>query len=145
MSKKRPKSACEVAQRANNGESFDILLREFLDTWYLSHDKPGLIREEPPTMADEKRQAYLVATCRQLALEYEIPAPRWCVGIKHRLEDPWFPANLPQLRPWLIYSSPPAFKMLNIFPGENPLFRPLKLQDKDRHGSRYMPSGFETL
>lgn len=143
--KGRPKSAFEVADRANHGEQFDMLLREFLDSWYLSKDKKTLIQTEPPLIADGRRFSYLVATCRQLALEYDIDAPAWCRGIKYRLEEPWFPSNLMELRPWLILTSPPAFKMLNIFPGENPLFRPLKLLDKDYHGSRYLPEGIEAV
>lgn len=143
--KKRPKSAFEVAQRANQGEPFDILLREFLDSWYLSRYKKTLIQTEPPLMADSKRYAYLVAACRQLASEYGLDAPAWSKGSKFRLEEPWFPSNLMELRPWLIFSSPPAFKMLNIYPGENPLFRPLKLLDKDCHGFRYLPAGIKTV
>jgi hypothetical protein len=65
----RPRELHEVAARANAGEAFDPLLREFLDEVYSANHatRPAMIAGEPPPVGSV-HDAYLAAVAEHLAL-----------------------------------------------------------------------------
>ena len=124
----RPKSLSEVAKLVTEGNKFDLVLGEFLDSFY---QKPGLeaLIEQPDLNgvggdADlDLLNAYLASTAEQLAAENDFKAPEWCTDIGRSLKAPWFASDLSTLRALLIHESPPAFRSRNIFVSENVLSR----------------------
>ena len=57
---------------------------------------------------------YVAAMVEHAAATRKVAPPSWTRRIQP-LESPWFAADLPALRPWLLIASPAAFKKRNIF------------------------------
>jgi uncharacterized protein (DUF1778 family) len=57
---------------------------------------------------------YVAAMVEHAAARHGIDPPEWTRKIEV-LEHPYFAADLPSLRPWLLAASPTAFKRRNLF------------------------------
>lgn len=102
-------------------------MRETLDSFYFSlpEQRAAVIAPEPIRDCDARYRYWMMAAVYMLANEYSLPCPPWALAPGF-LEQPWFPASIEGLKPWLIYSTPAAFVCRNIFTGEKPLERASK-------------------
>jgi hypothetical protein len=124
----RPKTLAAVAVLAEQGDSFDRCLANFLDEFYAApnssalSDTPSLLA---PQFGDAGRvqDAYLAATAEELARRFDLPLPVWTLGEQRQLHRPWFATPLAALRAVLLLESPPAFRSRNLFVSENALSR----------------------
>jgi hypothetical protein len=111
----RPATLDEVAVRTRDGEPFDPLLREFLDTFY--GGDPGTRTSAiagAPRELDPIHDAYLAAVAEHLALKYG----------QRFLDKPFFAGGLETLKAILLVESPLAFRRRQIFVSANALARP---------------------
>jgi hypothetical protein len=124
----RPRTLAAVAERAAQGDSFDLCLADFLDAFYVSPaqnalaDRPDLLASsagEPGRVRD----AYLAATAVELARRFGLEVPVWTWSEERRLHRPWFASPLAGLRAVLLLESPAAFRERNLFVSENALTR----------------------
>jgi hypothetical protein len=128
----RPATLDEVACRTRDGEPFDPLLREFLDTFY-GGDRgtrtsaiAGAPREIGPI-----HDAYLAAVAEHLALKYGLATPRWVEDPQRFLDKPFFAGGLESLKAILLVESPLAFRRRQIFVSANALSRPRENSSRD--------------
>lgn len=128
MSKGRPASLAEVANRHLAGEPFDPLLREFLDAFYSGspESRPGRLDAEPPSIAGV-HDAYLAAVGEHLARRFGLPIPAWTEGPERFLRVPFFAGGLESLKAVLLAESPLAFRRRQLFVSRNALSRPREL------------------
>ena len=124
----RPKTLAKVADLALGGESFDLCLANFLDSFY-SDPTPDALLPEPELLAPrlggtgQIQDAYLAATAEQLAIGSQFVIPEWVEAETRKLHRPWFASSLGALRAVLISESPGAFRARNLFISENALTR----------------------
>ena len=124
----RPRTLAEVAQLANDGDSFDRCLANFLDEFYAAPSAEALAEVPPwlaPKLGDLGRvqDAYLAATAEELARQQQFPVPDWTAAEARQLHRPWFASPLAALRAVLLLESPAAFRSRNLFVSENALTR----------------------
>jgi hypothetical protein len=121
----RPATLNEVAVRTRDGEPFDPLLREFLDTFYGadSGTMTAAIAGVPHEI-DPIHDAYLAAVAEHLARKYELAIPPWVESPQRFLEKPFFAGGLESLKAILLVESPLAFRRRQIFVSANALSRP---------------------
>ncbi|MCL4790088.1 MAG: hypothetical protein KJ070_25450 [Verrucomicrobia bacterium] len=123
-----PKTLAEVAVLAARGESFDLCLRNFLDSFYANPTAEAL-QIEPLQLGGrvprhgEIEDAYLAATAEWLASRYDLPLPAWALAPWRSLRRPWFASALSALRAVLLHESPAPFRARNLFVSENALSR----------------------
>ena len=124
MIDKRPLSLCEVAERVSAGQSFDPMLREFLDEFYQHAEcRAAMIADEPRSIG-LLPDAYLAAVAEHLAERWQLHCPHW-VNAQHRfLKQPFFAGGLENLKATLLVESPVAFRRRMIFVGADVLSRP---------------------
>ena len=85
-----PKTLAEVAELVAHGESFDLCLGNFLDS-FLSEPTAQALAPEPVRLADKVPQlgnvedAYLAATAEWLARKFNLKPPRWAFDASRRL------------------------------------------------------------
>ena len=111
---------------ADQGDT-DSFLREFLDEFYVAGDpntQAGMLRPEPPLVADEKANAYVGAVAEHLALRNKLPIPAWTARAPRFLRRPYFPGGLQSLKATMLKESPTAFRRRMIFVVADPLNRP---------------------
>jgi hypothetical protein len=127
----RPRELQEVAARANAGEAFDPLLREFLDEVYSADDasRPAMIAAEPPPVGTV-HDAYLAAVAEHLALRFGLPVPAWTDNPARFLDHPFFAGGMEGMKALLLVESPLAFRRRLIFVSHDALSRP-----RDRAGA----------
>jgi hypothetical protein len=122
----RPYSLMEVSERHLKGESFDFLVREFLDEFYLNHDFLH-IQEEPLSLETvdngNVKNAYLAAVAEYLAVKYHLDVPLWVYDKKRFLKEPFFAGGLQKIKPLLLKESPVPFRKRLLFISENALNR----------------------
>ena len=122
----RPGSLLEVSERHLIGESFDFMVREFLDEFYLNPDF-FRIKEEPLSLErvdkGNIKNAYLAAVAEYLAAKYHLGVPLWVYNEKRFLKEPFFAGGLQKLKPLLIKESPVPFRKRLLFVSENALNR----------------------
>lgn len=122
----RPSSLLEVSERHLIGESFDFMVREFLDEFYLNPDF-FRIEEEPLSLETVDKgnikNAYLAAVAEYLAAKYHLDIPVWVYNEKRFLKEPFFAGGLQKLKPLLIKESPVPFRKRLLFVSENALNR----------------------
>ena len=122
----RPGSLLEVSERHLMGESFDFMVREFLDEFYLNPDF-FRIKEEPLSFETvdkgDIKNAYLAAVAENLAAKYHLDVPIWTYNEKRFLKEPFFAGGLQKLKPLLIKESPVPFRKRLLFVSENALNR----------------------
>jgi hypothetical protein len=123
-----PKTLAEVAKLAEEGEPFDLCLKNFLDGFYAMPNAAGL-ELEPIALAPKDltngavKDAYLAATAEWLAWRYDLPPPAWAFAPSRWLHKPWFASTLASLRAVLLWESPAPFRSRNLFVSENALSR----------------------
>jgi hypothetical protein len=123
-----PKTLAEVAQLVVAGESFDLCLRNFLDS-FLARPAGAALATEPEKLADKLpvlgavEDAYLAATAEWLAWKFDLPPPGWAFEPVRSLRRPWFASQLASLRALLLIESPAPFRSRNLFVSENALSR----------------------
>jgi hypothetical protein len=125
MTVPRPATLEEVAARTLDGEPFDPLLREFLDTFYGGHSDTR-VRSigGTPARIDPLHDAYLAAVAEHLALRFRLPVPQWVEEPHRFLVKPFFAGGLENLKAILLVESPLAFRRRQIFVSANALSRP---------------------
>ncbi len=124
MTVPRPATLQEVATRTLAGEAFDLLLREFLDTFYSA--KPETMAAaigSAPASIGAVHDAYLAAVAEHLALRFGLEVPRWTDGPERFLAEPFFAGGLETLKAVLLAESPLAFRRRQIFVSANALSR----------------------
>lgn len=100
----RPRSLAEVERLANGGSnegSFDALLREFLDEFYLEDSSVArvqMLEVEPRITGNDRRDAYLAAVAEHLSRRYTLASPAWVAGPARFLKRPFFPIGLESLK-----------------------------------------------
>jgi hypothetical protein len=126
----RPRTLVEVANRAAGGaQSFDVALREFLDSFYANPEqRQSAILEQPPAL-DPLRDAYIAAVAEHLARCYCLDIPYWAETQGMDLKRPFFAGNLQSLKARLTVESPTAFRRRMLFVSKDALSRPRALAD----------------
>jgi hypothetical protein len=121
----RPTTLNEVAVRTSDGEPFDPLLREFLDTFYVADlSAMAVAIAVAPREITPIHDAYLAAVAEHLARKYELAIPPWVESPQRFLEKPFFAGGLESLKAILLVESPIAFRRRQIFVSANALSRP---------------------
>ena len=119
----RPQSLADVAQRAENLQSFGWEFQDWLHTVRatraratLQHalaPEPALLRKRFPEgrVAD----AWLAAYAEHAATLASLKVPAWALRPNRFLPDPWFSVDAPAERLLALRDSPAAFKNRNLF------------------------------
>ena len=123
----RPQTLAEVATQTRAGESFDFVLRNFLDE-FEAWPGPQRLIEEPARLAGvvangERHDAFLAATAETLAARHGFEVPGWAWAEGRKLRRPWFALPWSGLRAILLLESPAAFRSRNLFVSANALVR----------------------
>jgi hypothetical protein len=126
----RPQTLFEVGRRAANGEqSFDIALREFLDSFYTNPEqREAAIRQQPPSL-DPLRDAYIAAVAEHLARCHHLNIPEWAETQGMDLKRPFFAGSLEALKARLTVESPTSFRRRMLFVSNDALSRPHAASD----------------
>lgn len=125
----RPNTLAEAIERISAGESREVVLAEFVDTFDLAksdQDRYAAIEQEPRLTSDDRLNALVGAIAEYLAKQRRLSrVPPWTGGPSRRLTIPWFTTASPSpaMREYLTYSSPGEFASRNIFTEERPLRR----------------------
>jgi hypothetical protein len=121
----RPRTLEAVARETQAGSSFDPLLREFLDEFYVAdrEQRQTAIASEPPRITPV-HDAYLAAVAEHLALRFRLSIPDWTEREDRFLENPFFAGGLEGLKALLLVESPLAFRRRQIFVSRDALSRP---------------------
>jgi hypothetical protein len=128
----RPATLDDVACRTRNGEPFDPLLREFLDTFYVGDRGTRTFAiAGAPCEIGPIRDAYLAAVAEHLARKYELAIPHWVEDPQRFLDKPFFAGGLENLEATLLVESPLAFRRRQIFVSANALSRPRENSRRD--------------
>src|SRR5262245_30263591 len=129
----RPATLQEVAVRTLDGQPFALVLREFLDAFYLSNSD-GMTHaiNDAPTRIDELRDAYLGGVAEHLARRFDLPIPPWVDEPYRFLTKPFFAGGLESLKAILLVESPSAFRRRQIFVSANALSRPREPTMRER-------------
>jgi hypothetical protein len=91
------------------------LVWEFLEEyrWEPSGVQPSLLRDEPPSLADERWDALLAALAEHLAAQHDLAPPAWTE--MRVLREPWFPAELRVQRADALVRAPAAFRKHGVY------------------------------
>jgi hypothetical protein len=125
----RPGSLAETYERITAGDELEMVLSEFLDTFYLARTselRAETLRREPPLTGDAHLDALAGAVAEYLARQYDLPSvPTWAFEPVRYLDHAWHttPFDSPGMREYLAYASPAEFRSRNIFTEERPLRR----------------------
>lgn len=98
--------------RHDGGASWQIHFFNFVDALRRSRDDQ-LIALAPPPM-DRRLDALFVSTVEALCAELKMDLPPWCSGVP-ALADPWFVAEVENLKATALVESPACFRKRNIF------------------------------
>jgi hypothetical protein len=121
----RPKSLCEVAERADSLESWGVALGDLLDA--INYRRENQIPVESVVGAaprllrlvfrgGEIADAFGAALAEHLAAEIiGLPAPAWASEPERFLGTPWYPDESPRIREYLEGAAPPAFRAHGVF------------------------------
>ncbi len=125
----RPATFAEVAERLRQGEPSAKAFAEFLDEFYGARDRDAAqarIVDEPAPMGDPIADALLAAVADYLATQFtRRRPPDWTSHPSRILAEPHFTtvSDAPEMKAWLVHSSPAEFKRHNIFTESRPLRR----------------------
>ena len=119
----RPTSLKDAVDRIIHGTSASIALNEFLDEFYLSRERQGMIHEEPGLTGVARQDAYVGAMAEHLARRWGLVMPGWADDPRRFLDSPYFVDNLQLMKPVLLRDSPIAFRRRLIFTEAEPLRR----------------------
>lgn len=93
--------------------SWKIWLFNFVDAFRSTQDR-SLINRPPAPETPARIKALLASTVETLCAKFQIPTPDWCRSVP-RLEEPWFVAEIENLKPLALVESPVHFRKRNIF------------------------------
>ena len=125
----RPSTLAEAIERVRAGESSDVSLAEFVDTFLMAPDNSAryaTIESAPDRSGDARLDALAGAMAEYLAKQYRLGrVPSWVSESWRRLDEPWFTTSStsPSMREYLSVASPAEFRSRNIFTEERPLRR----------------------
>jgi hypothetical protein len=121
----RPRALHHAACRAGEGkQTFDVALREFLDSFYADPEqRQAAIRQQPPPL-DPLRDAYIGAVAEHLARCYRLAIPDSAETQGMDLKHPFFAGKLGSLKARLTVESPTAFRRRMLFVSKDALSRP---------------------
>lgn len=102
-------------------DSWKIHIFDLVDEFRRTLD-PNLILLPPPHNLNKRLFALLAAVVWELCTEIHLTKPHW-VKKEYFLDDPWFPANINNLKASAILESPLGFRRHNIFVLDNFLSR----------------------
>ena len=124
----RPRTAAEALRAIERGESPWLATGEFLDDFYRAtpEEKRRLVEEPPPPVRNPENHrwaAYLAAAVDYLAWKNAFDPPAWVGRPEYILPEPWFLREDWRFRAWLLFKTPPAFLVRNIFCGDRELDR----------------------
>ena len=128
----RPATLREAVARVLTGEPEDVMLAEFVDTFYLTPgatERLALLAEEPRLTGDQRLDAYIGGIAEYLAHHFALEdAPAWAFKPERYLDRPWHttPVQSPGIIEYLTWASPAEFKSRNIFTDEEPVRRARK-------------------
>ena len=147
LSRKRPRTLCEVARRVKNDEQkFDTAVLEFLDSFYAYPELRSSAITDRPELIDALRDAYLSAVAEHLARLYGLPIPEWTELQGNDLHRPFFAGGLESLKGVLVAESPTAFRRRLLFVSKDALSRPrLPPADEDAAANLTTPRGQQEL
>ena len=120
----RPKSLCEIAERADSIEAWGLALGDLLDEISFCRGRSVVIasclQAEPPLLrgkfAREVADAFAAAVAEYLAAEHlRENAPTWTRGRERFLAPPRFADDSPKLRDYLLTSAPLPFRDHGVF------------------------------
>lgn len=123
MTRPRPQSLAEVAERATDAPTFEFELADFLHEFARSGSAEMLA--VAPAMLVERLElghvydAYLAAVAVHLAGKRGVPAPRWSREPGRILREPWFANPSRHMRALWLVESPAEFRERNLFVTEN--------------------------
>jgi hypothetical protein len=121
----RPRTLDAVARGRRSGLSFERLLGEFLDEFYVAGRAQRQAAIDPePTRISAVHDAYLAVVAEHLALRFELHIPDWTETEGRVLADPFFAGGLEGLKALLLVESPLAFRRRQIFVSRDALSRP---------------------
>jgi hypothetical protein len=126
----RPNTLAEAVARIQAGQSREIALAEFVDSFDLApsdDDRYAAIAQEPDLTGDIRLDALVGGIAEYLAKQRRLGrVPPWAGGPARRLAEPWFTTSStsPAMREYLTFASPGEFSSRNIFTEERPLQRP---------------------
>jgi hypothetical protein len=88
---------------------------EFLEEyrWEPEDIQNALLREEPPSVGDERWDALLAAVAEHLAAKHDLAPPSW--ADLRVLRRPWFPAVLRVQRADALVHAPAAFRKHGVY------------------------------
>jgi hypothetical protein len=119
-------SVAVVAERARNGEDFQVAVRELLDEFALlprSDLQARALSARPGPTGDRGQDAYLGALAEHLAAIHGLDRPEWAVEASRFLDRFWFPSEIRGFRALAIAQSPAAFRRRGIFIAQSSLER----------------------
>jgi hypothetical protein len=125
----RPSTLAKAIERVCAGESRDVSLAEFVDTFLMAPDnitRYATIESAPNRSGDARLDALAGAMAEYLAKQYRLgQVPSWVSESWRRLDEPWFTTSStsPSMREYLSVVSPAEFRSRNIFTEERPLRR----------------------
>ncbi len=119
----RPKSLEEVVRLIREGLGWMTALNEFLDEFYASKKRQGMIDAEPGLTGDAWLDAYIGAAGEHLARRWGLKIPKWTDAPQRFLGAPSFPEHFEFSKPLLLRDSPIAFRRRMIFTEAEPLRR----------------------
>lgn len=126
----RPHTLADVARRvADDEDTFDRALSEFLDTFYVwlrdgeCAAAQSAIADEPMTLASHIDHAVLGAVGEHLARRWGLKVPPWTGHPSRFLKRPHFTTPLENFRALCLAESPTAFRRRLIFTEAEPLRR----------------------
>ena len=126
----RPNTLAEAVARIQAGQSREIALAEFVDSFDLApsdDDRYAAIVQEPDLTGDIRLDALVGGIAEYLAKQRRLGrVPSWASGPARRLAEPWFTTSStsPAMREYLTFASPGEFSSRNIFTEERPFQRP---------------------
>lgn len=127
MTKSRPATLAEVAQRVLGGAQWRTELADFVDEFYEKPSSSSLAEEPQPLVGRTERgawrDAYLAAVAEQLWRKAGGPRPGWIDHKRRFLPEPWFSYQTREGRLYLLAVSPPGFKARNLFVPKDALVR----------------------
>lgn len=114
----RPMSLADLGRRlarVDDARTRWKLVWEFLEEYRWEPDdvQPSLLRDEPPTIGDERWDALLAALAEHLAAQHDLAAAGW-TEIRV-LQRPWFPAELEAQRAEALVWAPAAFRKHGVY------------------------------
>ena len=99
--------------QADGLDSWPLHLFNFVDA-FRSAPRESLVRDPPMEGLDRKVKCLLASTVETLCADQHVDMPEWCFGVRG-LDEPWFVAQIENLKAMALVESPVRFRKRNIF------------------------------